>query len=750
MRDVGDTLRTQLKHQALIADISRQLLNLSFNELEDGMRQSLASMGQMARVSRAYLFLLSENGQNIANIYEWCAPGIQGHDFESMRGVSVDAFPWSMAQFVAGRTVIVYDPNQLPEEAKPERQACRALSISSYVNMPMHLGGRLLGWLGFDATGERRTWADEQLNLMGLAGDILISALDRKHRDELLFRETESAHVTLHSIGDAVITTDADATIEYLNPVAETLTGWPATEARGQRLETVFHLIDGDADECTASQIIGCLQEDPAIKPAVHCLLVNRIGVQYSIQVSAAPIRDRNGSVLGVVLVFRDETESHRMAQQLMHQASHDALTGLVNRREFESRMEHALNCVREHNTPYALCYLDLDRFKLVNDTAGHPAGDELLKQVANLFMSKIRTRDTLARLGGDEFGLLLENCPLNNALQIAEMLVGALEDYRFTWDDRTFDIGVSIGVIAITAEAVSIAEILNRADMACYTAKDRGHHRVQVYEAEDRALAQRRTEIHHAAGLRHALEHDQFRIVCQPILALAADDTLPLHYEILLRLQDRDGEMVLPSAFIPAAERYGLMGAIDRWVIENVFHYYAKQLNNSQGVRFAINLSGNSLNDDSLLAFVCEHLSRASVPPDRICFEITETACIQHLSQATRFIKQLREKGCEFALDDFGSGFSSFSYLKHLPIDYLKIDGSFVLNMVANPLDREMVKAINQVGHIIGARTIAEWVESEDTIQQLREVDVDFVQGYEVGLAIPLEELGEKAGCLS
>lgn len=714
------------------------------------MRQALASMGQMASVSRAYLFLLSDNGQNIANIYEWCAPSIQGHDFESICGVSVDAFPWSMAQFIAGQTVFVYDPNQLPVEAKPERQACEVLNIASYINMPVLLGGRLLGWLGFDSTGERRKWADEQLKLMGLAGDILISAFERKHRDELLFREKELAHVTLHSIGDAVIATDADATIEYLNPVAETLTGWSATEARGHRLDTVFHLIDGDDGECITGQITSCLQEDPVIQTAVNCVLISRTGTQYAIQISAAPIRGRNGSVLGVVLVFRDESESHRMARQLMHQASHDALTGLVNRREFESRMEHALNSTREHNTPYALCYLDLDRFKLVNDTAGHPAGDALLKQVANLFISKIRARDTLARLGGDEFGLLLDNCPLNNALQIAEMLVSTLEDYRFTWDDHTFDIGVSIGVVAVTAESVSTAEILTRADMACYTAKERGYHRVQVYGAEDKALARRRTEIHHAAGLRHALEHDQFRIYCQPILALAADDTLPLHYEILLRLQGRDGEMVQPSAFIPAAERYGLMGAIDRWVIENVFHYYAKQFHNSHGIRFAINLSGNSLNDDSLLAFVCEQLDRTSVPPDRICFEITETACIQHLSQATRFMKQLREKGCEFALDDFGSGFSSFSYLKHLPIDYLKIDGSFVLNMVANPLDREMVKAINQVGHIIGTRTIAEWVESKETVQQLRELGVDFVQGYEVGLSIPIEKLNETAGRLS
>jgi diguanylate cyclase (GGDEF)-like protein/PAS domain S-box-containing protein len=477
-----DALRTQLKYQALVADISKQLLNLSFHELEDGMRQALASLGQMAGVSRAYLFLLSKNGQNIANIYEWCAPGVQGHDFESIRGVSIDAFPWSMAQFIADETVFVYDPDQLPAEAKPERQVCGELNITSYINMPVHLGGRLLGWLGFDSTGERRTWADEQLKLMGLAGDILISAFERKNRDELLFRERERAHVTLHSIGDAVITTNADASIDYLNPVAESLTGWTATEVRGHRLETVFHLLEGEDGECITSQILNCLNEEPVVQTAMHYILVSRTGSRYAIQVSVAPIRGRNHRALGAVLVFRDESESHRMARQLMHEASHDALTGLVNRREFERRMEHALDSTREHKTPYSLCFLDLDRFKLVNDTAGHSAGDALLKQVANLFMCKIRNRDTLARLGGDEFGLLLDNCPLNNALRIAEMLVGVLEDYRFTWDDHTFDIGVSIGIVAVTADAASTAAILSRADMACYTAKERGNHKVQFY----------------------------------------------------------------------------------------------------------------------------------------------------------------------------------------------------------------------------------------------------------------------------
>ena len=742
LHDAQEVLRIQLKFQSLVAEISRQLLNLSFNELDAGMVQALASLGSVAAVGRAYMFLLSADGERIDNAYEWCAPEVEGHDFESFRGISVDNFPWSMKQFLASHTVYVRDPELLPPDATPERQACLALSIKSYVNMPMFVGGQLVGWLGFDSTRERREWTDEQLKLMELAGDILINALDRKRRDELHFKDIKWAHVTLQSIGDAVITTDAAGGIEYLNPVAESLTGWSAHAARGQILRDVFHIVNEDTGESLPDFAASCLREGRFIESSTHTVLVSRTGKHYAIQGSAAPISGRNREVLGAALVFRDVTESRRLAQQLVHQANHDALTELVNRREFERRLDHAIESVREHATQCVLCFLDLDRFKLVNDTAGHAAGDELLKQVASLFKSRMRSRDTLARIGGDEFSLLLEGCPVDNAVDVANSLIQALREHRFSWNNRSYQIGVSIGVVPVTDDVVSSTQLLSRADLACYTAKELGRNRIQLYQTEDRAMVQRHAELAHVAMLRGALEKNQFAIFCQPILPLSTGSGAPLHHEILLRLMGSKGELIPPGIFIPAAERYGLMSSIDRWVIEKVLRHYECQFNGSYKPRLSINLSGNSFGDGSLLDFISQQLNATGVPPDRVCFEITETAVIQHLPQATRFMSELKTVGCEFALDDFGSGLCSFTYLKQLPVDYLKIDGSFVRNMVEDQTDREMVAVINHIGHTMGHRTIAECAESPDVIAILREMGVDHVQGFAVSPPIPLGEI--------
>jgi Amt family ammonium transporter len=342
---------------------------------------------------------------------------------------------------------------------------------------------------------------------------------------------------------------------------------------------------------------------------------------------------------------------------------------------------------VVDRKAVYALCYLDLDQFKLVNDTAGHVVRDQLLRQVADLLRTKLRARDTLARLSGDEFSLLLENCPLDRALQITKALVAAMLDFRFTWEGRSFDIGVSIELVCITAEANNTVQLLSQADVACYTAKDRGRNRVHVYQIED--------------------------------------------------------NLMLPATFIPAAERFGIMAVIDRWVIRTVCHCAAKEVGSSLGAGIAINLSGNSLKDDSLLDFVRQQLFDTTLPPDRFCFEITETAAIGNLKQATWLITEMKKSGCRFALDDFGSGLSSFTYLKYLPVDYLKIDGSFVRDMVVEPIDHAMVAAINQVGHTMGIQTIAEYAESEANVAQLKALNVDYVQGYAIGSPKPLEGMG-------
>ncbi len=417
---------------------------------------------------------------------------------------------------------------------------------------------------------------------------------------------------------------------------------------------------------------------------------------------------------------------------RLSYQASHDALTGLPNRREFELRMERALSSAREQNLAHTLCYLDLDQFKVVNDTCGHVAGDELLRQIAALLQARLRDRDTLARLGGDEFGVLLQNCNLEQAQPIAELLQKLVKEYRFAWQDKSFTIGVSIGLVPITAESEGLSNLLGYADAACYTAKDRGRNRVHVYQAEDAELLKRQGEMQWVTRITRALEENRMRLYVQPILPLHPHRATDRHYEMLLRMLDDDGEMVLPMAFIPAAERYNLMTSIDRWVIGaafSAFHQLFPDAPDDQSL-CTINLSGQSLCDEKFLDLIERQFILNKVPYSAICFEITETAAITNLTEAIHFIQTLKAKGCKFSLDDFGSGLSSFTYLKNLPVDFLKIDGAFVKDMESDPMDRAMVESINHIGHVMGLKTIAEFVESEWIHERLKLIGVDYVQG--------------------
>ena len=548
--------------------------------------------------------------------------------------------------------------------------------------------------------------------------------------------------MTLHSIGDAVITTDGHAVVDYLNPVAEALTGWTMAEAQGRPLSEVFRIINEHNRQPAPDPVARCLQEGKIVGLANHSVLLGRHGQEYDIDDSAAPIRGRDGQVLGAVLVFHDVTETRQLTRQLAHDATHDALTGLINRPEFERRLERALASAQQYGARHALCYLDLDQFKIVNDTAGHPAGDELLKQINTLLSGMFRERDTLARIGGDEFGLLLENCPLERAQVIAQTVVSTLREHRFHWQGRSYQIGVSIGLVLITAATQDTTQLLTQADIACYTAKELGRNRVHLYQTEDAETTQRHGDILGAAGLRDALEQGRFRLHYQPIVPLHAPDPRPVRYEVLLRVAyqrgpDETSELVLPAAFIPAAERYGLMNAIDRWVIQTAFRDYAGGIGQT-GARIAINLSGNSLSDETLLDFIEAQFAAHAFPPERVCFEITETAAIQNLHRALELLAVLKRRGSQLALDDFGSGLSSFHYLKTLPVDYLKIDGSFVKDMIDNPSDSALVAAINQMSHTLGIQTIAEYTHSQAIVERLRELGVDYAQGYFFGQPAP------------
>jgi diguanylate cyclase (GGDEF)-like protein/PAS domain S-box-containing protein len=556
--------------------------------------------------------------------------------------------------------------------------------------------------------------------------------------NDVLRKEKELFRVTLASIGDAVITTDAMASITYLNAVAERLTGWDDLTARGRPLTEIFHILDEVTREPAEDPVGRCLKGDESGGPANRCLLISRDRRELNIDMSVASIRDGDGASIGVVLVFRDVTEERKLAQQLSHQATHDTLTGLVNRPEFERRLSHLLESANPH-VPHALLYLDLDQFKVVNDTCGHAAGDDLLRQISALLRTKLRARDTLARLGGDEFGVLLEHCNVNEAKRIADSLRELLQGFRFGWNDRSFTIGVSIGLVPITQAGETLAGVFSAADSSCYAAKEKGRNRVHVYRAEDAVLAQRDGEMRWMPRIQEALADERFRLYYQPILP-CSDTPDGVHGEILIRMLDEAGHIVLPGAFLPAAERYGLMLALDRWVVKRSLGALSAASDIGGDVMFAINISGQSLGAADFLDYVTDQIDATRVAPSKLCFEITETSAVSELAHALRFIDTLKGLGCRFALDDFGTGLSSFSYLKTLPVDYLKIDGVFVTGLVADDIDHAMVEAVHHVGHMMGLKTIAEWVESPAILLKLRQIGVNYGQGHALGQPRPLD----------
>jgi diguanylate cyclase (GGDEF)-like protein/PAS domain S-box-containing protein len=549
-----------------------------------------------------------------------------------------------------------------------------------------------------------------------------------------VFLQKEKLQVTLNSIGDGVITTDADGMVEYVNQVAAQLTGVSNDDAKGMGLFDVLTLVNDEGVPPSTNPVLKAINEQRIIDNYEPMTLVRENGDNYAVELTAAPIEDYDGSIIGAVLVFRNMTAIRDMANQMAYQATHDSLTGLINRDEFERRLVEAINVARNNHEEHVLCYMDLDQFKVVNDTCGHIAGDELLKQLTVLLHRKIRKSDTLGRLGGDEFGILFLDCKLDKARQIIRILCNTINEFRFVWGDKSFEIGVSVGVVAINSQSGGLTEVLSAADSACFVAKDLGRNRIHIYQPDDQILSQRRGEMQWLPRIRHALEHDRFQLYYQKFIPVSSPDS-EYNIELLVRMIDEKGEIIPPMAFLPAAERYDLMPAIDRWVINNAFlslRNYQQYIGNANYM-WTINISGQSLSDEYFLDFIIGKRLEHQVDASRICFEITETAAVTNLTDATHLITALKEEGFRFALDDFGSGLSSFNYLKHLPVDYLKIDGSFVKDLMDDPIDYAMVESINQIGHILKLKTIAEFVENSETLQILKELKVDYAQGYAI-----------------
>jgi len=586
---------------------------------------------------------------------------------------------------------------------------------------------------------------DKIIGFEGTARDIT----EKRRAEEIIFSQKERLRVTLESIDDGVLTTDTSGLVEYMNPKAEEMTGWDTASAIENPLAVVMNLRNEDDDSLVEIPVADWVDQAETVELSDTVLLVQKDGNKVaSIELTGSPIRDSIGAIIGSVLVFRDVTKLRSLTKQLAYQATHDSLTELPNRIEFEKRAQQLLQSSQTAGKQNAICYADLDQFKVVNDACGHHAGDKLLQQVTRIMQDQLRDSDMLARLGGDEFGVLLPGCPLHKAEEIAEKLRLAVEEYRFVWEGDTYRIGLSIGLVPITRETPDLTELLKFADSACYVAKDRGRNCVHVFRPDDSEVAEHRDKMQWMKRIQQALEEDLFELHFQKIAHTEPQTTSTgLHGEILIRMRETDDadqtRLISPTAFIPSAERYHLMPQVDRWVVKNALRMIVENKQPGIDLRLCtINLSGQSMGDHDMLDFIMQEIKASHVPASTLCFEITESAVISNLDFAREFINKLNELGCSFALDDFGSGLSSFDYLKNLPVDYVKLDGSLIKDVASSKVSQAMVHAINYVSHVMGMKSIAEYVENEEILEQLRRIDIDYVQGYAIAKPVKFDSV--------
>ena len=584
---------------------------------------------------------------------------------------------------------------------------------------------------------EAGLWVEAQSSSIEFHGHpaILTVARDVSHRKSLevsLTRSKRQAQYTLESISEGVITTDNDGRIDYMNVAAESIIGTNRADASGHRVGELFTLVDDADRRPLGDPVERCLAMRRRVNMGRRAVMVSIDGEQeHSVEITASPVRAPGNSISGAVVVFHDVSELRGLTRKMSYQATHDPLTGLINRREFERRLDEAMDSAHAEEAVHMLFYMDLDRFKAVNDSCGHQAGDNMLREVASLIKEQVRDSDFVGRLGGDEFGALLVGCPIEKARQIAADICNAIADYRFVWKDKIFNIGISIGLVEISHMSGSLADVISAADSACYVAKQEGRGRVHVYSARDESIARERGDIQWLRQLQTALHEDRFVLALQPIIAMSGSAESGPAVEVLIRLPDDRGRAADTAEFLRPAERYQLMPQIDRWVVHATLNAIAAGEIKLAGKRScAINLSGQTLGDESFLGFVVESLDRSGVSPALICFEITESAILSNVRHAQRFIEVLHGIGCEFSLDDFGSGLGSFSSLKHLPIDYLKIDGSYTHNLMSDQVNREMVSAMIKLARTMQFRVVAEQVEQQEDFDWLRDSGVDFAQG--------------------
>ncbi len=716
MTDISDRKRIESALQSLLAGTSDTVGMDFFKSLAH-------TLSDVLRTRFVLLAKLDETNPDLLNpLAVW-----DSHFIEKCGNCSVTGTPCEMTISEGEHFIKSGLQNLFPEDEMMKR-----LDAESYMGVAMKdHEGKVIGVLVLVDSHRASAWKiDLARAILPVFAARASAELERQYIDDQLINQKEQAQVTLHSIADAVITIDSHGYIDFMNPVAEKLTGWSINESLGKHLNEVCIEDDTDDNGSLQDVVDQCLKSGHSSLGIGNLRITNRQGKVSDIEQSVSPIKNSKNQLLGVVVVFRDVSDTREMARQMSWQATHDSLTGLVNRREFELQLQQLIEIAKQENKNNALLYLDLDQFKVVNDTCGHTAGDELLRQVTLIISDNTRQADTLARLGGDEFGVLLRGCDATIAQATAQKIIQAVQDFRFAWEGKFFHVGASVGVVEITPQTENINTVMKEADIACYAAKDHGRNRVHVYTKDDAVLEQRQVEMQWATRVKHAIEKKDIILFAQEIISL--QNGFGSHYEILSRMRQDDGTYILPDSFIPAAERYDVIIDIDKYVVENVFtRVYENKI--PEDMMLSINISGNSICDKSFMSFVLDLAADMNLKTSNFCFEITETAAIANFTKALKFIEALHEAGFLFSLDDFGSGVSSFGYLKQLPIDYLKIDGFFVKDMVNDPIDAAMVSAINEIGHRMGIKTIAEFVESEDILKDLRKLGVDYAQGYHI-----------------
>ncbi|NOQ87453.1 MAG: EAL domain-containing protein, partial [Gammaproteobacteria bacterium] len=716
----------------LIDDWIARLITEGYDR--DAFFKNICRAAQEITKSQLSAFPILDKSQDTYHFLATC--GLQS---EKLENLTLDVADGSMCAWTIlnNKNLMI---NDVSSDARAQTELTEKTNIKSALLTPVTLKDRPYGAIAVFRAYDEFDKIDNQL-ITQFSQSVQMAIINMQLVSDMK-SERERAEVTLHSIGDAVITTNVNGEIEYMNHVAESLTAWSLKDAKNKAVQEVFRIEDLDTGEPIHDVVKSCLYDGITINKSILSL-VSKNSNKKDIESSISPILNTSGCAEGVVIVFHDETQRRQLENTIKHQAAHDPLTDLLNRDAFDAELSDYVFDAKNNNKHHVLCYLDLDRFKLINDTAGHSAGDQCLIQVTSLIQSCIRGDDVLSRLGGDEFALILKNCTLEGALKITRKITDIISGMNFNWDGCDYNIGVSIGINPLSNNSQDAADAIRKADLACYTAKDQGKGQIYVYEEEDSELIRRQEETYWATQLTEAINNNRLQLYAQPIVALKNECLQKRHVEILVRLLDENNQLITPGAFIPAAERYNLMHLIDRKIIFETFSFIHKYSDKDENItQYSINLSGNTIDDKDIVEYIIDTADKFEVDKRLICFEITETSAIKNLHRTKNLIKDLKAHGFKFALDDFGSGLSSFQYLKNLHVDFLKIDGSFVSDMINNNIDHAMVAAINEVGHIMGIKTIAEFVENEQIIKKLRDINVDYGQGYGIEQPKPIKEI--------